>query len=107
RHGRERAIGRVAVAALASQGGETKQDEGRHRRPGRRRVVLRVLRPRDEYLVVVGGVEEAAGRVREVVEDRVGQLPCGDEPAVVERRLVEREQALGEVRVVLENAIAG
>ena len=57
--------------------------------------------------MVVGRVEEAAGRIGEVVEDRVGQPAGGDEPALVERRLVEREQAVGEVGVVLEDALAG
>ena len=50
------------------------------------------------------GVEEAAGRVGEPREDRVRQLPGGDEPALVERRLVQREQAVGEKGVVLEDA---
>ena len=56
--------------------------------------------------MVVGRVEEAAGRVGEAREDPVHQRPGGREPALVERRLVEREQAVGEVRVVLEDARA-
>ena len=69
----QRALGGVAVAPLAGQRGEPQQDGRRHRAAGRRRVVLDVLRPGDERLVVVGRVEEAAGRVGEVLEDRVGE----------------------------------
>jgi len=56
--------------------------------------------------VVVGRVEEAAGGVGEVDQDRLAELASGDEPALVERRLVEREQALPEIGVVLEDALA-
>ena len=56
--------------------------------------------------MVVGRVEEAAGRIGEMVEDRVGEVAGGDEPALVERRLVQREQPVGEVGVVLEDALA-
>ena len=38
-------------------------------------------------------------------QDRVGQLARGDEPALVERGLVEREQAIGQAGVVLEDAV--
>src|SRR5262249_22324532 len=34
-----------------------------------------------------------------------GEVACGAEPALVKRRLVEREQAVRQVRVVLEHAL--
>ena len=58
-----------------------------------------------EPLVVVGRVEEAAGRVGEPLEDPVREARARREPALVERRLVQRQQALGEVGVVLEHAL--
>ncbi len=65
--------------------------------PGRDRVVLEVLRPGHEALVVVGGVEEPAGRIGEPRQDPIHQRARRREPALVERRLVQREQAVGEV----------
>ena len=64
RHDRpDRALGRIAVRALAGPRREPEQDARRHRVPRRDRVVLDVLRSGDQPLVVVGRVEEAAGRV--------------------------------------------
>ena len=60
--------------------------------------------PRHQLLGVVGGVEEAAIGGLEVLEDGIGQLLGGLEEALLEGGLVEREQALGEVGVVLEGA---
>ena len=56
--------------------------------------------------MVVGRVEEAAGRIGEAVEDAVHQGARGREPALVEGRLVQRQQAVGEIGVVLEDAVA-
>ena len=54
--------------------------------------------------MVVGGVEEAAGRIGEARQDAIHQGAGGLEPALVEGRLVQRQQAVGEIRVVLEHA---
>ena len=49
-------------------------------------------------------VEEAAGRVGEALEDGVSQAAGEREPAGVEGRFVQGEEAFGEVGVVLEHA---
>ena len=80
------------------------QEHGRRHRPTRGdRVVLRVLRPGDQSLVVARGVEEATRRVGEPFQDPVGEPARDREPALIERGLVQRQQTLGEVRVVLEH----
>ena len=56
--------------------------------------------------MVVRRIEEATGRIRESLQDPLGEAHGRREPAFVERRLVQREQAIGEVRVVLEDAVA-
>ena len=53
----------------------------------------------------VARVEEAAGRIAEPDEDRVGQAAGGHEPALLEGRRVEREQAVGEAGMVLEDPV--
>src|SRR4029078_7827583 len=50
--------------------------------------------------------EESTGRVREPFEDHVGELAGEREPALVERRLVQGEQAVGEIGAVLEQHFA-
>ena len=81
RHDRaDRPLGGVAVAALARPGGQPQQDPRRHRVPGRDRVVLDVLGSGHQPLVVVGGIEEAAGRIREVREHAIHQGPGDLEP---------------------------
>ena len=66
-------------------------------------MVVDVLAARDQLLVVVRGREEAAVLgVAEVLDHRVGGLARGVEPALVEGRLVERQQRLDQVGVVLE-----
>ena len=84
----------LLVARLAGERGEPQQPERRARRAGRDRVVVEVLAPRDEPLVVVGGREEAAALgVGEALDHRVGERARLGEPALLERRLVERRAA--------------
>ena len=62
-----------------------------------------VLAPHDQLLVVVcGGEEAAAVGVGEQLDHLVGGLARGVEPANVERRLVQGQERLDQVRVVLE-----
>ena len=76
----------------------------RHRVARGQRVVLQAAGPGDERFGVVGGVEEAAAGVLEAGQHDVDQLPRGDEPALVEGRSVEREEPVGQMRVVLQDA---
>ncbi len=92
------------VPALAGQGGQPQEHRRRHRAARRDGVVLERPRARDQRLRVVGRVEEAAGRVGEVDEDRVDRLARGDEPTLVAGRLVQREEALGHAGLVLQRA---
>src|SRR5207249_10465392 len=107
-HQRESALGGgVAVPSLAGESSQFQEDRRGHRVARGDRVVLEALGSGDELLVVVRGVEEPALRVREMEQDLLGEVAGGREPAWVEGRLVEREEALGDVRVVLEVAIEG
>jgi len=45
-------------------------------------------------LVIARGTEEAALAVAEALDRRVGERARGDEPALLERRLVERQERL-------------
>ena len=103
--GQRRLRGRP-IALFPGYRGESEQHNGRHGVPGRQRVVLDVLRTSHQRLVVVGGVEEPGGRVCEALQHGVHELTGRDEPAVLEGGLVQREQAVGEVAVVLEHAVA-
>ena len=90
------AIGRrrgVLVARLARQRGEPQQPERGRRAAGRDRRVLELLAARDQLVVGADGEEAAALGVGEALEDLVRERPRLGEPAVVERRLVERERA--------------
>ena len=60
---------------------------------------------RPEALAIVRRVVEPARRVGEVLEDDVHQGDRSPEPALFERRLVQRKQAVGEVRIVLEGPV--
>ena len=93
----------LLVGGVAGERRQAQQPEGRRARTGRDRHVLELLAPRDELLVVVRGGEEAAVlAVGEAREDRVGHAARLGEPALLERRLVQRQQRLEQVRVVLE-----
>src|SRR3954454_13209189 len=95
---------RLFVAVLAGERRQPQQAERGRRLTGGDRVVLDVLAARDQLLVVLGGREEAAVlRVREALDDRVGERPRLGEPARVERRLVERDQRFEQEGVVLEH----
>jgi len=56
--------------------------------------------------VVIRCVVKAAIRRDEAGQDRVGEASCGREPPLVERGLVQGEQAIGEMRVILEDSRA-
>ena len=92
----------LAVAALAGQRGQAQQHERGHGAAGRQGVVLQAARSCHERLGVVGRVVEAAVVGAEVRQDEVRQLARSDEEALLEGGLVERQQAVGEVGVVLE-----
>ena len=95
--------GVALVLVLPGQGGEAEEAECGRRVARRDRVVVDVLASDDELLVVVRGGEEAAAlRVGEELDHLVRGLARGVEPADVEGRLIEREEGLGQVRVVLE-----
>ena len=81
----------IAVARFAGERSQAQQHQRGHGATGRDRVVLQAARARDERLGIVGGVEEAATRSFEVVEDGVGQLTGSHEEAFLEGGLVERE----------------
>ena len=57
--------------------------------------------------MVVGRVEEPAVRIGEALEDRVHQRARRREPALVEGRLVQGQEPVGQAGVVLEDALAG
>jgi hypothetical protein len=82
---------------------EPQKDEGEHRAPGRRRVVVERLLPRDEPLAV-GRREEEAGplRVAEELDRREREPPSLEQPAQVAGRDVQLVQPVRDVRVVLE-----
>ena len=101
----ERPFRGLAIARLPGPRRQPKEDRRGHRPTRRDGVVLRVLGPGDEPLVVVGRVEEPAGRIGEPIQDPVGQPPGEDEPALVEGRLVQGQQPVGEMAVVLEHAL--
>ena len=57
-------------------------------------------------LVIVGGEEEPRpGRVREVLQHRVGEFCGGAQPLRLEGRLVERHEGVSEEGVVFEVAV--
>ena len=68
-----------------------------------RRAIGRILRPTDQPLRVVGGVEEPAVAVAEVRDGDVDQVLGRVQPASLTGDLVKREQTLGDVAVVLEH----
>ena len=103
--GPKRPLRSIEIPTLAGPGGQTKEDACRHRVPRGNGVVLDVLGPGDEAFVVVGCVEEPAGGIGEPSQHAVHQVSGHREPALLEGRLVERKQAVGEVRVVLEDAL--
>ncbi len=103
----DRALRRHPVARLAGQRSQPEEDRGGHRVARGHGVVLDVLWTGKQDLVVVGGVEEAAGWIAEAGQDRVGQGPGDAEPALVERRAVQGQQPLGQAGVVLEDPTAG
>ena len=63
----------------------------------------RVLR--DEGLRVIGGVEEAAVLIGEVLDGDVEQQPCEGQPCVIAGRLEQREEPLGDIAVVAQHAL--
>ena len=76
-----------------------------HRVAGRDRVVVEVLRPRDEPLAVGRREEEAAVLVVGEELDREPREPVRlVEPAQLARRDVELEQPVRDVRVVVEDS---
>ena len=93
----------VLVARLAGHARQPQQAEAAAEAPDGDRGVLEVLAAGDQAGVVGGGGEEAAAlRVVEALQDRLGELDRAREPARVERRLVQRQVRLEQVRVVLE-----
>ena len=91
---------------VGGQHGQPQQDVGGDGVARGRGVIEHVLGPRNECFVVGRGVEEAAVfGVRETFENDVGKLDGSIEPARVEGRLVQRNQAVGDVGVVLEVAV--
>ena len=82
---------------------EPQEDEGEHRAPGGRRVVVERLLPRDELLAVGRREEEAAAfRVAEELDRGEREPPRLPQPAQVAGRDVQLVQPVRDVRVVLE-----
>ena len=65
---------------------------------------LQVAGPGEQRLVVIAGVVESAVSRPKVGQHRLGQILRRHEPAWLERRLVQLDQALDEVGIVLEIA---
>src|SRR6185503_19833249 len=88
---------RALERTVAGERVELQQRVRGRRAPRRDRVLLEASRSHDQGLVVGGGVEEAAALfITEPLTEVLGQAPRLDEPACLERRLVQREQRLGE-----------
>ena len=84
---------------------EPQQDVREHRVAGRERVVVELLRPRDQLLAVGGREEEAAALLVGEELDREPREPVRlPQPAQLARRDVQLEQPVGDVRVVVEVA---
>ena len=77
-----------------------------HRVAGRKRMVVELLRPRDELLAVGGREEEAAVLLVGEELDREPRQPVRlAQPAQLARRDVQLEQPVRDVRVVVEIAV--
>jgi hypothetical protein len=94
------------VIRVVREQSESQQDVGCDRRAGGRGVVEKVTGTGDQLLVVAAGVVEALDVVvPEQVDHLVRQADGAAQVEWLERCLVEREQAVGEHRVVLEVAV--
>ena len=90
---------------VSPQPSEPEEHVGQHRVPGRHRVVVEVLRPRDQRLAPVGREEEAAVLlVGEELDRAKRQPPRLEQPARLARGEMELEQPVRDVGVVVEIA---
>src|SRR5206468_1825010 len=102
-HKAERSDRRPLELVVAPDPREPQEDEGEHRAPGGRRVVVECLLPRDELLSVRRCEEEAAvSRVGEELDRGEREPPRLLQPAQVAGRDVQLVQPVRDVRVVLE-----
>jgi len=100
----QRRLGGLEVALVLGECPKTEEELNGHGIPAGRRMVLESLRPSNERFMVRGGVEEAAGRVGKIRQDRLGQMHASREPSRVEVRLIEGKQPEPEGGVVIEEA---
>ena len=109
---RRRKEAQDALAALdhrivAPDPAEAHEHRRHHRVPGRDRIVVEVLRAGGERLAVVRREEEPAALVvREELDRAIGDPARLEQPAHVAGRDVELDEAVGDVRVVVEEAAA-
>ncbi len=102
-HHPERPLGRRAVRLRAGVRRVRQQRPGGGRPAGRGRGVGRVLRAADELLGVVRGVVEGTVLGGEPVQDQVDQEPGELQPDPLPRHGRQREEALGDVAVILQH----
>ncbi|HLF03255.1 MAG TPA: DUF255 domain-containing protein, partial [Anaerolineales bacterium] len=95
----------VGIARLAGERCQFEQHARRQRVARRCRIILHALRTKNERLVIVAGVEEAAARVGEVGDHRLDQFARGGEPARLKRRFVQGEHPLSHVCIIFEIAV--
>jgi AcrR family transcriptional regulator len=103
----ERAFRGGAVRLGTGVGGVRQQCAGRGGPAGGNRVVRRVLRAADQHLGVVGGVVQRAVGCAEVLQHAVQQQPGEVQPDALAGGGGEREEALGDIAVVLQHARVG
>ena len=99
----QRAYGLPLELVVAPDPREPQEDEGEHRAPRRRRVVVESLLPRDEPLAVGRREEEAAALgIAEQLDRGEREPPRLAQPAQVAGRDVQLVEAVRDVRVVVE-----